>query len=160
MIILGISVLVYSFFEIRVWGSLYFDRDYYCIERMRKQTKLADALSVLHNAVKLFFGITVIVTALRRWIPVENQALAHMVLLVSFGLLVVDILALEGFTRARGLRELRDGIRQQWKKEKRISADHDHEVNLYRGTVRVTETYPKHVITMVICIGIMQLLFA
>jgi hypothetical protein len=72
----------------------------------------------------------------------------------------VDILALEGFTRARGLRELRDGIRQQWKKEKRISADHDHEVNLYRGTVRVTETYPKHVITMVICIGIMQLLFA
>ena len=38
MILLGLSSLIYSFFEIRVWGSLYFDRDTYCVEKFRKDT--------------------------------------------------------------------------------------------------------------------------
>ena len=49
MILLGISTLIYSFFELRVWGSLYFDRDTYCIEKYRKVTKATDLVSCVHN---------------------------------------------------------------------------------------------------------------
>lgn len=148
MILLGISTLVYSFFEIRVWGSLYFDRDYLCIERFRAQNKVTDLVSCIHNATKLVFGLVLVMAGLRRWMPVENWGLAHTAALVSFALLIVDVLTLEGATRLRGLRELRDEIKAQWKKEKRISKEHDHEVNMYRGTVRVTEQYPRHVLVM------------
>ena len=148
MILLGISTLVYSFFEIQVWASLYFDRDYLCIERFRALNKVTDLVSCVHNATKLVFGLVLVIAGLRRWIPAENWGLAHNVALVSFGLLVVDVLVLEGVTRLRGLKELRDEIKAQWRKEKVISKEHDHEVNMYRGTVRVTEQYPKHVLVM------------
>ena len=60
----------------------------------------------------------------------------------------MDVLVVEGFTRARKLRELRSSIEQMWGKERRVASEHDHEVNLYRGTVRVTQQYPKHILAM------------
>ena len=151
MILLGLSTIIYSFFEIRVWGSLYFARDYYCIERLRRQTKLTDLVSCVHNVAKCAFGIVLLVAGLKRWIPEENWGLVQMLVVVSFALMVVDVLVLEGTTRAKGLRELRVSIQDQWHKEKRIGPEHDHEVNLYRGTVRVTQDYPKHIIVMGAC---------
>ena len=67
---------------------------------------------------------------------------------MSFALLVLDALVLEGITRARGLRELREEIREQWHRDKRITPEHNHEVNLFRGTVRVTQTYPRQLLAM------------
>lgn len=90
MILLGLSTLVYSFFEIRVWGGLYFERDYHCIERFRKQNKVTDLVSCIHNIAKCAFGLAVVIAGLKRWMPEENLGLAHAVLFVSFGLLVVD----------------------------------------------------------------------
>jgi hypothetical protein len=151
MILLGLSTILYSFFEIRVWGSLYFARDYHCIERLRRQTKLTDLVSCMHNAAKCVFGIVLLVAGLKRWIPEGNWGLVQMLLVVSFILLVTDVLVLEGTTRAKNLRELRLSIEKQWHSEKRYGPEHDHEVNLYRGTVRVTQQYPRHIIIMGVC---------
>lgn len=159
MILLGLSTMIYSFFEIRVWGSLYFARDYHCIERLRKQTKLTDLVSCMHNVAKCMFGIVLLVAGLKRWIPEENWGLVQMLVIVSFALMVVDVLMLEGTTRAKSLRELRVSIQDQWHKEKRFGPEHDHEVNLYRGTVRVTQDYPKHIIVMGVCMILLQIFF-
>lgn len=148
VILLGISLLVYSFFEIRVWGSLYFDRDTHCLEKYRKATKTADMVSFLHNVVKFVFGFALVVSGLRRWMPMESAVLVRVVLFVSFALLVLDALVLEGITRARRLKELREEIREQWHREKRITPEHNHEVNLFRGAVRVTQTYPRQLLAM------------
>ena len=151
MILLGLSTVLYSFFEIQTWGSLYFARDYYCIERLRRQTKLTDLVSCVHNVAKCAFGIVLLVAGLKRWIPEGNWGLVNMLLVVSFFLLVADVLVLEGATRVKSLRELRLSIEKQWHAEKRFGPEHDHEVNLYRGTVRVTKDYPKHIIVMGAC---------
>lgn len=158
MILLGISTLIYSFFELRVWGSLYFDRDTYCIEKYRKVTKATDLVSCVHNMTKSVFGFTLIVAGLKCWMPVANMKLAYAALIVCFALLVLDVLVVEGFTRARKLRELRSSIEQKWSKEKRVTPEHDHEVNLYRGTVRVTQQYPKHIIAMGACMIVLSII--
>ena len=64
MIVLGLSTFIYSLFEIRVWGSLYFDRDTYCIEKFRKDTKTTDLVSCMHNMTKCVFGLTLMVAGL------------------------------------------------------------------------------------------------
>ncbi len=158
MIMLGLSMLIYSFFEICVWGSLYFDRDTYCIEKFRKLTKTTDLVSCMHNITKCVFGVTLIVAGLKRWMPVSNIGIANAALMVCFIMLILDILVVEGSTRARKLRELRSSIEQQWSKEKRVTPEHDHEVNLYRGTVRVTQQYPKHIIAMGVCMIILSII--
>lgn len=148
MILLGLSMLIYSFFEIRVWGSLYFDRDTYCIEKYRKATKATDLVSCMHNITKCVFGLTLILAGLKRWMPVSNIGVAYTALLVSFALLILDVIVVEGTTQRRKFRELRSSIEQMWGKERRVTPEHDHEVNLYRGTVRVTQQYPKHILAM------------
>lgn len=159
MIVLGLSTFIYSLFEIRVWGSLYFDRDTYCIEKFRKDTKTTDLVSCMHNMTKCVFGFTLMAAGLKRWMPVASLGSAYTLLIVCFALLVLDILVVEGYTRARKLRELRSSIEQQWNTEKRISPEHDHEVNLYRGTVRVTQKYPKHIIAMGAGMFFLQIIF-
>lgn len=96
MILLGLSTLVYSFFEISTWSALYFARDYYCIERFRSQTKASDLVSCVHNFVKGAFGVALIVSGLRGWIPEGNLGLASMAIVASFCLLVVDVVVMEG----------------------------------------------------------------
>ena len=151
MILLGLSMLIYSFFEIRVYGSLYFDRDYHCIEKFRKNTKATDLVGCIHNITKCAFGFTLIVVGLKRWMPESSYAVVNASLLVSFVILVLDVLVVEGVTRALGLKEIRASIANQWHTQKHITPENNHEVNLYRGTVRVTQQYPKHIVAMGAC---------
>lgn len=151
MILLGLSMLIYSFFEIRVYGSLYFDRDVYCIEKFRKSTKATDLVSCIHNIAKCAFGFTLIIVGLKRWMPESSYAVVGASLLVSFAILVLDVLVLEGVTRALRLKEIRTSIANQWHTQKHITPENNHEVNLYRGAVRVTQQYPKHIIAMGVC---------
>lgn len=157
MILLGLSMLIYSLFEVRVWGSLYLERDTYCIEKFRKTTKITDLISCLHNTTKCVFGFTLIVVDLKRWMSVPNTGIANIALIICFVMLVLDMLVGELLTQARGLRELRSSIERQWHNEKRITQEHDHEVNLYRGIVRVTQRYPRHIIAMWVSMLILQI---
>lgn len=151
MILLGLSMLIYSFFEIQTYGALYFDRDYYCIEKFRKSTKATDLVSCIHNIANCAFGFTLIIVGLKRWMPESSYAVVGASLLVSFAILVLDVLVLEGVTRALRLKEIRTSIANQWHTQKHITPENNHEVNLYRGAVRVTQQYPKHIIAMGVC---------
>jgi len=158
MILLGLSMIVHSFFEIRVYVSLYSDRDYHCIEKFRKSTKATDLVSLMHNISKFAFGFAMIVIGLRRWMPESSFAVVRASLLVSFAVLAIDVLVLEGVTRAHGLNGIRTAIENQWRKQKHVTPENDHEVNLYRGTVRVTQQYPKHIVAMGVCMIVLLLL--
>ena len=157
MVLLGLSTLIYSYFEIRVWGSLYFDRDTYCIEKFRKATKATDLVSCLHNMTKCVFGVTLIVVGFNRLIPITNTGTANTALIVSYVTLVLDMVVVELLIHFSRLSELRSSIERQWHIEKHINQDHDHEVNLYRGIVRVTQRYPRHIFTMGVCMIILQI---
>ena len=146
LILLGASLLVYSLCELRVWGGLLFDRDSYCIEKFRATEKAADLVSCWHNVAKGVFGLLVILAGLRPWLP--DAGIVGRVFLASFALLATDMLAVEVVSRTRKLREVRVAIAQQWKAQKRISAEHNHEVNLYRDAGRLTQSYPKHIVAM------------
>lgn len=159
MIIIGLPVLLFSFGEIKVWGGLYFERDYRCVERLRRTTKSTDLVSLVHNVAKGSFGLVLVVAGLRRWIPVEHLGVVYTVLVVSVCLLAVDAALMEGVTRARGLKAVRDSLEKQWKGQKRLSPDHNHEVNLYRGTVRVTREYPKDILVMTAWMLLLQIFF-
>ena len=157
MIMISLPILLFSYGEIKVWGGLYFERDYRCVERLRKTTKATDLVSLVHNVAKGTFGLALLVAGLRRWIPVEHLGIVYSTLVISIVLLVVDAAVMEGVTRVDGLKEVRDSLEKQWKEQKRLSPDHNHEVNLYRGTVRVTREYPKHILAMSTGMLLMQL---
>lgn len=146
LILLGASLLVYSLCELRVWGGLFFDRDSYCIEKFRATEKAADLVSCWHNVAKGVFGFLVILAGLRPWLP--DAGIVSRVFLVSFAMLAMDMLVVEVVSRTRKLREVRVAIAQQWKAQKHISAEHNHEVNLYRDAGRLTQSYPKHIVAM------------
>ena len=61
------------------------------------------------------------------------------------------LMVVEGATRALRLKEIRTSIANQWHTQKHITPENNHEVNLYRGTVRVTQQYPKHIVAMGVC---------
>lgn len=148
LILVGVSMLVNSLFEARVWGGLYCDREAFCIEKYLKATKATDFVSCLHNLTKCGFGLILVLAGMKRWMPESSAGTVHAVMCACFALLVVDILAVEGSACVFGLRELRTAIERQWGSEKRVSAKHDHEVNAHRGAVRVTHRYPVQIIAM------------
>ena len=156
--IIGAYIFVYSLFEVKTWWCLYFARDYYCIERLRKNTKTTDAVSCVHSAAMMGLGVVLVLTGLRRWIPADNYHLTHSILIICFCLLVIDAVVLEGITRTRGLKTIRNETEKKWKSEKVFCKEHDHEVNLYRGVVRVTQSYPRHIIAASVSFGIILLL--
>ena len=158
LILAGISVLVNSLFEARVWGGLYCDREAFCIEKYLKATRATDLVSCLHNLTKCGFGLILVLVGMKKWMPESSAGMVHAALVICFALLVLDILAVEGSARIFSLRELRSSIEWQWNEEKRVSAEHDHEVNAYRGAVRVTHRYPVQIIAMGVCLAAILIL--
>ena len=153
LILLGVSTLMCSFFEARVWGCLYLDREAICIGKYLKTTKATDLVSCVHNVIKCAFGLILILAGLKPWMPESSAGMVHAAMVVCFAMLVLDILAMEGSARLFRLKELRSSIERQWSTEKRVSAEHDHEVNAYRGAVRVTHRYPVQIIAMGVCLA-------
>ena len=147
MIVLGLSFFVYSLLDASVYGQLYFDEDYHCIEKFRKPKKAADAVSFLHNMTKAFFGALMIAVAVVRLAGKEVPYLSNVVL-VGFALVCLDALVSQVVIRHFGMKELRHGIKHQWKTQKHVTPENNHEVNMYRGAVRLTEKYPRYIIGM------------
>lgn len=158
MTITGLSLLVYSFFETSAYGSLYFERDYHCIEKYRKAEKAADLAACCHNVAKGYFGLVLMLLGLARLFQREMHLDNMMV--VAFGLTSLDVLVLEVTTRKYGLKDVKAAIIKQWRNQKRISAEHDHEVNMYRAAKTLTEKYPRHLLAMVLGLIVSSLLLS
>ena len=157
MIILGLSFFVYSLLESSVYGQLYFDENYYCIEKFRKPKKAADAVSFLHNMAKAYFGALMIAVAVVRLAGKDVPYLGDVVL-TGFALVCLDALVSQTVIRMYKMKELRDGIKHQWRTQKHVTPENNHEVNMYRGAVRLTMEYPKHIVGMAIFMVVLHLL--
>lgn len=145
-------------FEVYSWGCLYFDRDIYCIEKYRKMTKITDSVSCFHNITKCVFGIVLFILGIRKGIPESNESVVYTLIIICFAFLVFDMLVLEGIARIKKIDALSLAIEKQWKSEKRVSNEHDHEVNLYKGILRVMRHYPRQIILMGISIIVIHIL--
>lgn len=139
---IGLGISLYSFFEIGVWGGLYFDRDYLCIEKYRKPQKLCDAISTLHNAIVSYCGFVLLFVGLIMFFHKEINF--QISFLVAFMLLAIDQLVLFLVGKFSAIPKVKAAIKNQWDKQKRVSVENDHEVNMYRGAVRVCDSYLKH----------------
>ena len=140
--IIGLGISLYSFFEISVWGGLYFDRDYLCIEKYRKPQKLCDVMSALHNAVVSYSGIVLLFAGLI--MALHKEAIQFRAwFIVAFLLFLVDFAALYFLGKHGDILSIKAAIKKQWDNQKKVSMENDHEVNMYRGAVRVCDTYPK-----------------
>ena len=149
-ILVGIFTLLRSSGQVYVYSMLYFDRDTYCVEKFRKDSKTSDIVQCVHNTVKAEYGITLILIGLTQWMGWTNVACTAIV--VCFALLAVSILLAETFSAAYGYRNIIRSIKAQWKAQEHISPDHNHEVNLYRNLMFVTKNIPLEVLAMAISI--------
>lgn len=142
----GIIMTIDALGDLNCYGSLFFMRNYYCIERFRKAQKATDVVSCVHNAAKCLFAFLALSGGvggmLHRDLPLDGIWIAGAVLLL------VDAAVAILITRAYHLREERDAIQAQWDRQKRVSKDNDHEVNMYRGATRVLSAYPKTMAAM------------
>jgi hypothetical protein len=157
MIIFGLSFFVYSLLESSFYGQVYFDEDYHCIEKFRRPKKAADAVSFLHNMTKAYFGALMIAVAVMRLSGNDAPFLGSFVL-AGFALVCLDALVSEAVIRHFRMKQLRDAIWRQWKTQKHVTPENDHEVNMYRGTVRLTMKYPRHIIGMGLSMVVLQLM--
>ena len=140
--IIGIGISLYAFLEVSVWGGLYFDRDYYCIEKYRKLQKQCDLISAFHNVVVSYFGILIAFTGLIIALNRDDVNLNPW-FIVSFVFFVIDEIILYS-CRFTEINKVKVAIKHQWDTQKRVSSENDHEVNMYRGAVRVCDSYRKH----------------
>ena len=153
IMIVGLGVLLYSSFEISVWGGLYFDRDYLCIERFRKKQKICDALSTLHNVIVSYVGLVLLFGGLIMALH-HADIVFYPYLGVGLLLIGVDSLTLNIVSKLCGIDTELTSIKKQWDTQKRVSADNDHEVNMYQGAVRVSRNYLKHNVFYASAIGL------
>lgn len=139
----GVGISLKALFEIGTWSDLYFDRDNYCIEKYRQPQKRCDAISALHNLFVSFFGIVIAYTGVvtmfgRKDVDLEPWFMGSMI-----GFIVDGVILFITATRSN-IPCIRDQIKEQWKTQKRVTDENDHEVNMYRGAVRVCDNYPRH----------------
>ena len=139
---IGLGISLYAFFEISVWGGLYFDRDYLCIEKYRKPQKLCDAISVLHNIIVSYCGIVLLFAGVIMAFHISDVNFGIW-FTVAFFLFVVDGLVLL-WAKHSDIPKVGNAIKEQWDKQKRVSLENDHEVNMYRGAIRVCVKYGIH----------------
>ena len=156
IILLGLSLLIYSLCEINVYVSLYFDRDVYSIEAFRKAEKAGDAAACLHNLAKAGFGLLLLLTGAGRL--VQQDLPLGGVFVAVFVLTCLDALLLEVTIRRFRLKESMAAIQAQWRREKRISANHNHEVDMFRSARALTQKYPRQILIISACMIALRLL--
>ena len=141
--LIGFAVFVWSLLELRVYGSLYFDRDHYCIEKYRKVQKATDAVSFLHNGALCYMGFLMMATPLSRLFGTALPT--RMLITAAFAALCLDALVIVAAIRRYQLADVRNSIKTQWKTQKHVTKDINHEVNMYRASVRLTIKYPREI---------------
>lgn len=141
ILIVGVGISLYAFLEISVWGSLYFDRDYRCIEKYRKLQKRSDIISAIHNLFISYSGIVVVFAGVTLLFNRSDINLDWWFFIALVGL-VIDRVILQLSIKKWGMLDIKNEIKNMWKKNKKASAENDHEVNMYRGAERICDKYP------------------
>lgn len=146
-LIIGIGISSYAFFEISMWGGIYFEREYLCVEKFRKKQKLCDAISAFHNLFMCYGGFLIVLSSLKLLFGITNFDM-KIWFIIGFVVTVLDWLMLYIVNKKAGLTIIKENLLKQWHTQKKLTDIHNQEVNLYRGCNRITEKYPKNIIML------------
>ena len=141
LIVLGIFVFLYSIIEASIYSSLYFDRAIYCPEKFVIKEKASDIVSIIHYLVLVVFGVSCFLTGYNFIHAVDYNILKNIVL-ICCGFSVVDVLLMFFVDKKYEIKKTAENIQTQWKTQKKITDEHNHEVNMYRAAKRF-EKYKK-----------------
>ena len=143
-LIIGIGISSYAFFEIVMWGGIYFERQYICIDKFMKPQKFCDAISAIHNLFASYVGFVVVASSLILLFGRDVDMTVWFI--IGFIVMAIDWIMLYIVRKKSDLVMIKNNILTQWHTQKKISDIQNHEVNMYRGCVRVTEKYPKNIL--------------
>lgn len=158
---IGGFIFVTSMFNSGSYGALVFDRNYFCPEKYRKVQKATDIISIVHNVAVMAFGAFVMAFSILHVTVLKgseyNVNLVHSLYRISLILMVVDFVISIYLNYKHKMANVRDEIWNQWETQKVVTKDNDHEVNLYRGCKRITNTYPYQIASISIALMIFGL---
>jgi len=155
LFLIGGVIFVSSMFNCATYGTLFFDRNYFCIEKFRTVQKATDLISIIHwLACMMFAAFLIFYTVNNYKFNIENNNLIINVFWCSFGAVALDMIVSGLLITKHKMTTVRDDIMHQWKTQKHITKENNHEVNLYNGCKRVTVDYPKQTLFIVITLVI------
>ena len=153
LFLIGGVIFISSMFNCGTYSALFFDRDYYCIEKFRTVQKATDLIGIIHwLACMMFAAFLMFYTVNNYKFNIENNNLIINVFWCSFGAVVLDMLVSGLLITKHKMTTVRDDIMHQWKTQKHITKENNHEVNLYNGCKHVTVDYPKQTLFIVIAL--------
>ena len=122
--------------------QLYQMEEYTCIPRFRKIKKLLDLLASVYNASFVFLGIDLLVVLSLAMDYGQNHFLAVVVNTIATLFLFTVFTALIICDLHFKLSDQKLAIENQWKTQKCVSADNDHEVRCYNLLKLVKDKAP------------------
>ena len=142
ILITGGYLTIFKMVHVVGYIQLYQMEDYNCIPRFRKSKKVLDILASLYNAALVFLGIDLLVVFTFSMNYGQNHFLAVVVNTIATLFLFTVFTALIICDLHFKLSEQKMAIENQWKTQKCVSSDNDHEVRCYNLLKLVKDKAP------------------
>ena len=156
LFLIGGVIFISSMFNCGTYGALFFDRNYYCIEKFREIQKATDLIGIIHWFTCMMFAAFLMFYTVNnfKYNVENNDFVLNMFWFTCMVFAALDMLVSGLLITKHKMTTVRDDIMHQWKTQKHITKENNHEVNLYNGCKHVTVDYPKQtsfiVITLII----------
>lgn len=133
LVLIGIFIFLYSFFDANIYASLFGDRAIYCPEEYKKPEQASDVSAVVHNIYLMLYGAAMVIIGLFDYVSGFISIESFILIVTAVSVFdVVFMLCIEHVFDMNGIKEK---IKEKWKKEKvfKDAELHNHEVNMYRA---------------------------
>ena len=155
VLITGVYLTIFKMVYVVGYIQLYQMEDYTCIPRFRKIKKFLDLLASVYNASFVFLGIDLLVVSSLSMDYGQNHFLAVVVNTIATLFLFTVFTALIICDLHFKLSDQKLAIENQWKIQKCVSADNDHEVRCYNLLKLVMDKAPIRLgIGLIVTLGI------
>lgn len=128
LLIIGIFLFFRDLFDTKIYLELYLER-WRVPEEMRPLLGHATLVLALKHFATAVFGVVLMVFGVCRLAEAEVSPSFP---ILGMALMAISLLVTIIFVRVNRVPDKILAIETQWRKEKRISPNHNHEVNLYR----------------------------
>ena len=157
VLIAGVYLTIFKTVYVVGYMQLYQMEDYNCIQRFRKTKKTLDILASLYNASLAFLGIDFLVVFTLSMDYGQNHFMAVVIntiaTLLLFSVLTVILFCDFHFKFS----EQKDSILNQWKTQKSVTKDNDHEVRMYEMLRLIKDKAPWHLAVGIIVTAIIHM---
>lgn len=128
VLITGVYLTIFKMVYVVGYIQLYQMEDYNCIPRFRKSKKVLDILASVYNASLVFLGIDFLVVFTLSMDYGHNHFIAVVVNTITTLFLFTVLTAIIICDLHFKFSEQKEAILDQWKTQKRVTPDNDHEV--------------------------------